>query len=163
MNQSPPHGGLKEGSSVDDISSPDRTCVRMTVRAIHEIAAVVLGCLSVYVGLIHLSTPALRGLRWVAVAYCSAALGILLRGESPSSLAVLLGNLLIAFLSIAFYWGLSQLLENRRANPWLLLFLAPVLVSQIYFLYFDPRVLPRAVLFNAILASEAALIAFTLL
>jgi diguanylate cyclase (GGDEF)-like protein len=135
----------------------------MSVRAIHEIAAVVLGCLSIYVGLIHLSTPALRGLRWVAIAYCSAALGILLRGESQSNLAVLLGNLLIAFLSIAFYWGLAHLLENRRPNRWLLLFFAPVLVSQVYYLYLDPKILPRAVLFNGVLAAEAALIAFTLL
>jgi diguanylate cyclase (GGDEF)-like protein len=135
----------------------------MSVRAIHEIAAVVLGCLSLYVGLIHLSTPALRGLRWIAIAYCSTALGILLRGESQSNLAVLLGNLLIACLGIAFYWGIAHLLENRRASPWLLLFLAPVLVSQFYFLYVDPRILPRAAIFNAVLAAEAALIAFTLL
>src|ERR1700730_13592929 len=107
----------------------------MSVRAIHEIAAVVLGCLSIYVGLIHLSTPSLRGVRWVALAYCSAARGILLRGESQSTLAVLLGNLLIAFLSSAFSWGLPHRLETRRPFPWLLLFLAPVLASQGYFLY----------------------------
>ena len=58
---------------------------------------------------------------------------------------------------------LQNLLENRRPNHWLLLFLAPVLASQVYFLYLDPQTLPRAVLFNAVLAAEAALIVFTLL
>jgi hypothetical protein len=70
----------------------------MSVRSIHEIAAVLLGCLSVYVPLIHLSTPALRGVRWVAIAYSSSAVGIVLRQESDSNLSGVLGNLLISFL-----------------------------------------------------------------
>ena len=135
----------------------------MSVRTIHEIAAVLLGCLSLYVTLIHLSTPALRGVRWVAIAYGSAALGILLRQHNHSNLAVALGNLLIAFLCIAFYWGLSQLLQKTRLNLWLLLFLAPVLAEQLYFLYLDPRIVARALCFNAILAVQSFCIVYLLL
>ena len=103
----------------------------MSVRTIHDIAAVLLGCLSVYVTMIHLSTPALRGVRWVAIAYCSAAIGIVLRQDHRSNPAIVLGNLLITFLGIAFYWGLAQLLQKKRLNLWLLLFLAPVLLGAV--------------------------------
>jgi diguanylate cyclase (GGDEF)-like protein len=135
----------------------------MSVRTIHEIAAVLLGCLSGYVALIHLSTPALRGVRWVAIAYCSAAIGILLRQQSHSNLTTILGNLLITFLAIAFYWGISQLLQRKRLNLWLLLFLVPVLAEQLYFLYLDPRPVPRAVFFNAISALQSLCIVVLLL
>jgi diguanylate cyclase (GGDEF)-like protein len=135
----------------------------MSVRLIHEIAAVLLGCLSLYVTMIHLSTPALRGVRWVAIAYCSAAIGILLRQEGHSNLAIILGNLIIAFLCIAFYWGLSQLLQTTRLNLWLLLSLAPVLAEQLYFLYLDPRIVARALCFNAILALQSVFIVYLLL
>ena len=127
----------------------------MSVRAIHEIAAVLLGCLSGYVTLIHLSTPALRGVRWVAIAYFSATIGIVLRQESHSNPSVVLGHLLISFLGIAFYWGLAQLLHKKRLNLWLLFFLVPVLLGQIYFLYVDPQTVPRAILFHAIIALQA--------
>jgi len=127
----------------------------MSVGSIHEVAAVLLACLSVYVTLIHLSTPALRGVRWVAIAYGSASIGILLRQQSHSNLAVALGNVLISFLGIAFYWGLSQLLQKKRLNLWLLLFLAPVLLEYIYFLYIDPQIVLREVLFHAIVALQA--------
>jgi diguanylate cyclase (GGDEF)-like protein len=135
----------------------------MSILTIHDIAAVLLGCLSGTVTLIHLSTPALRGVRWVAIAYCSAAIGILLRQQDHSKPAIVLGNLLIAFLGIAFYWGLSQLLQKRRLNLWLLLFLVPVLCGQIYFLYGDPQIVPRAILFHAIIALEALTIIALLL
>jgi diguanylate cyclase (GGDEF)-like protein len=135
----------------------------MSVRTIHDIAALLLGCLSLYVTLIHLSTPALRGVRWVAIAYCSAAVGIVLRQEYHSNPAIVLGNLLIAFLGIAFYWGLAQLLQKKRLNLWLLLFLAPVLLGQFYFLYVDPQIVPRAILFHAILALQALCIVDLLL
>jgi diguanylate cyclase (GGDEF)-like protein len=127
----------------------------MSVRSIHEIAAVLLGCLSGYVALIHLSTPALRGVRWVAIAYCSATIGIVLRQERHSPSCVLLGNLLLIFLGIAFYWGLSQLLQKKRLNLWLLLFLTPVLLGQIYFFFVDPQVVARAILLHAVLALQA--------
>jgi len=135
----------------------------MSVRTIHDIAAVLLGCLSVYVTMIHLSTPALRGVRWVAIAYCSAAIGIVLRQDHRSNPAIVLGNLLITFLGIAFYWGLAQLLQKKRLNLWLLLFLAPVLLGQLYFLYVDPQMVPRAILFHAILALQALCIVDLLL
>jgi diguanylate cyclase (GGDEF)-like protein len=135
----------------------------MSILTIHDIAAVLLGCLSGTVTLIHLSTPALRGVRWVAIAYCSAAIGILLRQQDHSKPAIVLGNLLIAFLGIAFYWGLSQLLQKKRLNRWLLLFLVPVLCGQIYFLYGDPQIVPRAILFHAIIALEALTIIALLL
>jgi diguanylate cyclase (GGDEF)-like protein len=135
----------------------------MSILTIHDIAAVLLGCLSGTVTLIHLSTPALRGVRWVAIAYCSAAIGILLRQQDHSKPAIVLGNLLIAFLGIAFYWGLSQLLQKKRLNLWLLLFLVPVLCGQIYFLYGDPQIVPRAILFHAIIALEALTIIALLL
>jgi diguanylate cyclase (GGDEF)-like protein len=135
----------------------------MSVRAIHEIAAVLLGCLSVYVTLIHLSTPALRGVRWVAIAYFSATIGIVLRQDNHSNSSVVLGNLLISFLGIAFYWGLAQLLQKKSLNLWLLLFLVPVLLNQIYFLYVDPQIVPRAVLFHAIIALQGLCIVDLLL
>jgi diguanylate cyclase (GGDEF)-like protein len=135
----------------------------MSVRTIHDIAAVLLGCLSLYVALIHLSTPALRGVRWVAIAYCSAAIGIVLRQEYHSKPAIVVGNLLIAFLGVAFYWGLAQLLQKKRLNLWLLLFLAPLLLGQLYFLYVDPQIVPRAILFHAILALQALCIVDLLL
>src|SRR5271154_3230600 len=127
----------------------------MSILTIHDIAAVLLVSLSATVTLIHLSTPALRGVRWVAIAYCSAAIGILLRQQGHSNLAIVLGNLLISFLGIAFYWGLSQLLQKKRLNLWLLLFLAPVLLEYIYFLYIDPQIVLREVLFHAIVALQA--------
>jgi diguanylate cyclase (GGDEF)-like protein len=109
----------------------------------------------VYVTLIHLSTPALRGVRWVAIAYCSATLGVVLRQVSHSNPSVVFGNLFLTFFGIAVYWGLAQLLHKKRLNLWLLLFLAPVLLGQFYLLYLDPQVVSRAILFHAIIALQA--------
>ena len=135
----------------------------MNVRIIHEVAAVVLGCLSLYIALIHISTPALRGVRWVAISYGGAALGILMRGECQYRLGILLGHLLLGFVCIAFYWGLSQLLHRARLNLWLLLSLFPILISQSYGLYVAPWITSPAVVFNAVLAFQAACIVALLL
>jgi diguanylate cyclase (GGDEF)-like protein len=135
----------------------------MTVRAIHEISAIVLGCLSVYVALIQLSTPALRGLRWVAVAYGCAALGTMLRAQSPQRLLILLSNLLLASLCITFYWGLAKLLKQNRLNLWLLLSLLPILFSQVYFLYLDPQIAAPAIVLHLVLALQSGCIVALLL
>jgi diguanylate cyclase (GGDEF)-like protein len=145
-------------------SIPDAgTAPRMNVRTIHEIAAVVLGCLSLYISMIHISTPALRGVRWVAISYGGAALGILMREDGQYRLGILLGHLLLGFVCIAFYWGLSQLLYQARLNLWLLLSLIPILVSQGYCLYVAPWVLPPSAVFNATLAFQATCIVALLL
>jgi len=135
----------------------------MTIRTMHEIDAIVLLCLSLYLALIHISTPALRGIRWVAIAYFATGLGLAVRAATPNSLSVLTGNLLLTFLNIAFYWGISQLLSRVRLNLWLLTSFLPTLVTQVYFLYVQPSVAARAITLNLVLLTQAALLVSLLL
>jgi len=130
----------------------------MTIRTMHEIDAIVLLCLSLYLALIHISTPALRGIRWVAIAYFATGLGLAVRAATPNSLSVLTGNLLLTFLNIAFYWGISQLLSRVRLTSFL-----PTLVTQVYFLYVQPSVAARAITLNLVLLTQAALLVSLLL
>jgi diguanylate cyclase (GGDEF)-like protein len=148
----------------------------MSVRDNHEITAIFLGCLAIYMVLVNISSPALRGVRWVAIAYASAALaiayasaalaiayasaalGIGLRARVPGNLCILFGNLLLVMLCIAYYWGVAQLLRRARINLWLLLFLLPTLFSQVYFLYFHPWVAPRSLTLLLVEAVQSAVL-----
>jgi diguanylate cyclase (GGDEF)-like protein len=139
----------------------------MTVRTMHEIDAIVLLSLSLHLALIHFSTPALRGVRWVAIGYFSTALGLGFRAATADNLSVLAANLLLTFLNIAFYWGIAQLLSQDstqgRLNRWLLFFFAPTFLTQIYFLYIHPSVAARAITLNLVLLTQAALLVSLLL
>jgi diguanylate cyclase (GGDEF)-like protein len=135
----------------------------MSLRTLYEIASIILGSLSLYMLLLHLSTPGLRGVRWVAIGYASGGLGIALRTLLPGRLPILAGNLLLGFLCIAFYWGLAALLSQPRRSAWPLLTLLPILFTQTYFLFVHPWVAPRSIALDWVQAIQSLLIAILLL
>jgi diguanylate cyclase (GGDEF)-like protein len=140
----------------------------MDIRNIYEIAAVVLGSLFFYICLIQLSTPSLRGLRWVSLGYACAACGALLialRSQIPDTFSVLLANALLLMLNVGFYWGIAELLHSTRRWRWVIppASLVPVLAVQGYFVFVHNLLAPRVVAESAMIAVQCVLLILLLL
>lgn len=135
----------------------------MDLRSIYEIATVILGCLSVYLYLIQVSTPNLRGMNWVSLGYACGAAGTLLialRGNIPDLFSVLLANALLLLVNIGLYWGVADLLYVTRRRRWLMVVLSviPAMLLQSYYTFVHNLQAPRTISESLVLAVQCGLI-----
>ena len=139
----------------------------MDIRSIYQIATVIVGFLSIYLCLIQVSTPNLRGTGWVSLGYACAACGtalISLRGHIPDILSITLANMLVLMLNVGFYWGVADLLYAARSRRWLLpVSLLPLLLVQCYYTFVHNLLAPRIISQSIVIALHCVLIILLLL
>jgi len=139
----------------------------MDTRTIFQITAVVVGCIFAYLVLIHISTPALRGLRAVCYGYAAACVGIELisqRGHIPDFFSVLLSSLLLVLINVCLYRGLSELLCVKASYKWLVAgSLAPILIVTTYYTYVHVQDAPRLIVYSAVIFVQNILLALLIL
>ncbi len=135
----------------------------MDTRTIFQITAVVLGSIFTYLVLIHISTPALRGLRTVCYGYAAACIGMELvsfRGHIPDIFSTIAGSLLLAIVNVFFYRGLAELLRVKAQYTWLVLgSIVPILCVTTYYTYVDVQVAPRLIVYSAVVFVQYILLA----
>jgi diguanylate cyclase (GGDEF)-like protein len=134
----------------------------MDLRSIYEISTVILGCLSVYLYLIQVSTPNLRGMNWVSLGYACGASGTLLvslRGDIPDLFSVLLANALLLLVNIGLYWGVADLLYVTKRRRWLMVTLSvvPTMLLQSYYTFVHNLQAPRIISESLVLATQCVL------
>jgi diguanylate cyclase (GGDEF)-like protein len=91
------------------------------LRTIH-VTAVIYACLGLYMLLIHLSTPGLRGVRQIIYGYAAYALGLELlvfRNVIPDFFSITVANSVLILINVFLYWGIAELLD-LKPQRWVL-------------------------------------------
>ena len=131
------------------------------LRTIH-VTAVIFACLSLYMLLIHRSTPGLRGVGLITAGYAASAAGmefLALRGHIPDFFSITVANTLLVLINVFLYWGIADLLHLQRPQRWLLpISVIPAAAISLYFSYIDPDVSARVIGISAIAVMQFGLI-----
>ena len=131
------------------------------LRTIHVTAAI-FACLCLYLLLIHRSTPGLRLVRLITFGYATSALGMelmALRGRIPDFFSITVANTLLVLINVFLYWGIADLLHQRRPQRWIILGSAFVVTtSSFYFSYFKSDVSARIIAISIVVVLQYALI-----
>jgi diguanylate cyclase (GGDEF)-like protein len=131
------------------------------LRTIHVTAAI-FACLCLYLLLIHRSTPGLRLVRLITFGYATSALGMelmALRGRIPDFFSITVANTLLVLINVFLYWGIADLLHQRRPQRWIILASAFVVTaSSFYFSYFKSDVSARIIAISIVVVLQYALI-----
>jgi diguanylate cyclase (GGDEF)-like protein len=131
------------------------------LRTIHVTAAI-FACLCLYLLLIHRSTPGLRLVRLITFGFATSALGMelmALRGRIPDFCSITVANTLLVLINVFLYWGIADLLHQRRPQRWIILGSAFVVtVSSFYFSYFKSDVSARIIAISIVVVLQYALI-----
>ena len=135
----------------------------MDTRILFQLPAVILGCIFAYLVLIHISTPALTGLRAVCYAYAFACVGVELvaqRGQLPDLFTIILGGQLLLTTNIFLYRGLNELLRAQASYKWLFaVSFIPSLVIGLYYTYVHPEIMPRVVVYSLVICAQNVMLA----
>ena len=131
------------------------------LRTIHVTAAI-FACLCLYLLLIHRSTPGLRLVRLITFGYATSALGmelLALRGRIPDFFSITVANTLLVLINVFLYWGIADLLHQRRPQRWIILASTFVVTaSSFYFSYFRSDVSARIIAISIVVILQYALI-----
>jgi diguanylate cyclase (GGDEF)-like protein len=135
----------------------------MDLRSIYEIATVILGCISVYLYLIQVSTPNLRGINWVSRGYACAAIGTLLvslRGTIPDLFSILLADAFLLTVNVGLYRGLAELMYVVKRKQWVIVAVSviPAILFQGYYVFVHNLQAPRVISQSAVLLLQCAFI-----
>ncbi len=131
------------------------------LRTIH-VTAVIFACLCLYMLLIYRSTPGLRGVGLITIGYAVSGAGmelLALRGLIPDLFSITVANSVLVLINVFLYWGIADLLQLRRPQPWLLAAsVIPTAIISFYFSYIRPDVAVRIIGISAIVVAQYALI-----
>ena len=131
------------------------------LRTIHVTAAI-FACLCLYLLLIHRSTPGLHLVRLITFGYATSALGmelLALRGRIPDFFSITVANTLLDLINVFLFWGIADLLQQRRPQRWIILGSAlAVTATSFYFSYFKPDVSARIIAISIVVVLQYALI-----
>jgi len=139
----------------------------LTIRDIYELMGAILACLALYVFLIQLSMPNIRGTRWVSLSFLAGSASvwlIVLRGSAPLFLTEVLSGLFAMLVNVFVYWGFNDLLVIGRRSSWILWLTVPAPIAIVaWFTYAHDNNAARVLTYSLFTSIQYLLLAVLLL